>query len=307
MIYVLHDDDADGFGSCFAAQLKFGPDATYIPVNRGDPPPTMPDASEIFILDFSYSRAVMESLAHGAKITLIDHHASAQEELAGLPYCHFDTSKSAAVLSWEYFQPEQPVPLFFKYIQGADLWAWQLPHSQEIHCAVESHPLDFQTWKNISGISAPTRCFELEMECINNLIREGEICLRYADQQIQQMLDSANQAVFVMGDPAYVSFDPDEAQQGEDRYTVPVINASVLKSEACNQLLERNPDAKFAAYYHDMPHNRRQWGLRSRDGFDVSQIAKRFSGGGHPKSAGFQTAHDPNQGIPAKQSPTTAQ
>jgi phosphoesterase RecJ-like protein len=31
----------------------------------------------------------------------------------------------------------------------------------------------------------------------------------------------------------------------------------------------------------------RQFGLRSRNGFDVSEVAKKFGGGGHAAAAGF--------------------
>lgn len=40
--YVLyHAHCADGFGAAYAAWLKLGNDAQYVPVKYGDPPPVM--------------------------------------------------------------------------------------------------------------------------------------------------------------------------------------------------------------------------------------------------------------------------
>ena len=53
-------------------------------------------------------------------------------------------------------------------------------------------------------------------------------------------------------------------------------------------LLERHREAEFAATYWERD-GRRHWSLRSRaDGdFDVSQVALKRGGGGHPHAAGF--------------------
>ena len=67
-----------------------------------------------------------------------------------------------------------------------------------------------------------------------------------------------------------------------------MVNTSLLGSETCEALLGRHPEAEFAATYWERD-GRRHWSLRSRaDGdFDVSQIALKRGGGGHPHAAGF--------------------
>ena len=71
-------------------------------------------------------------------------------------------------------------------------------------------------------------------------------------------------------------------------YRVPVVNTSLLGSETCEALLERHPEAEFAATYWERD-GRRHWSLRSRANgdFDVSQIAPKLGGGGHPHAGGF--------------------
>jgi len=69
---------------------------------------------------------------------------------------------------------------------------------------------------------------------------------------------------------------------------VPVVNATLFFSEVGEEVCQRYPDALSAAHYLDWP-DRRQWGLRSRSGFDCSEVAQRYGGGGHPGAAGFTT------------------
>jgi uncharacterized protein len=66
-IYTLyHNNCPDGFGSALAAYLKFGDKSEYIGVKHQQDPPEMEPGSEVYILDFSYPRQVMEAL--------LEHH-----------------------------------------------------------------------------------------------------------------------------------------------------------------------------------------------------------------------------------------
>lgn len=303
---VLYDDDADGFAAAYAAWLKFGSEAEYQAVDRGDEAPDTRGVDRLFVLDFNYPRDTMLLLAQRSRdIVLLDHHASAKEELYDLPFCKFDLTKSAAVIAWEYFHPEESVPMFYGYVQDADLYQWRLPMSREAHLAVESYDRDFGTWASISGILMPQRDFGVESLCLEQLIRDGTVIARFADRQIKQTLDHARCGTFIVNDEAVtknriITFDPDAPSDGDGIYQVPVVNASVLTSDVCHQLLNKHPQAKFAAAYHDTKHGLRKWGLRSRGDFDVSQVCKQFGGGGHKSAGGFKTFHDADYGAPVE-------
>jgi len=77
-------------------------------------------------------------------------------------------------------------------------------------------------------------------------------------------------------------------------YLVPVVNASMLFSEVgewlCNNFIMPTGELpNFGAYYFDrVVDGIRQWGMRSRNEFDVSLVAKMYGGGGHKNAAGFQ-------------------
>ena len=81
---------------------------------------------------------------------LIDHHKTAAEDLANVPGCHFDTTRSGAVLAWQHFHPGAPVPEILLYVEDRDLWLWQLAHSREINAALGELKKDFAAWDHAS-------------------------------------------------------------------------------------------------------------------------------------------------------------
>ena len=73
-----------------------------------------------------------------------------------------------------------------------------------------------------------------------------------------------------------------------DGNEVPLCNCPpMFASEVGHWLLEENPFAPFAATYSDQGKSR-GYSLRSRDDrLNVSEIARKFGGGGHRNAAGF--------------------
>jgi hypothetical protein len=77
-----------------------------------------------------------------------------------------------------------------------------------------------------------------------------------------------------------------------------VVNAPVLQSEVGDVLCAAHPRRPFAAMFSVLAPDRpgepegRVYSLRSRNGFDVSAVAKSMGGGGHRAAAGF-TVREP--------------
>lgn len=118
--YVLYHADSDGrfAGYCAWKALQgMYPDehVHFHEVQYGQPLPISLEhlnaKDVVYILDFSYSREVLEQIAAKAgRLVVLDHHKSAQKELADLPYAFFDQSKSGALLAWEHFFPGERPP-----------------------------------------------------------------------------------------------------------------------------------------------------------------------------------------------------
>lgn len=288
-VVVLYDGDPDGLTAAFAAWLRFGDEARYIAVARNEVPPPLPGCVALYICDFNYPREQMLALAQQVPfIQLLDHHKTAQDELGDLSFCYFDTTRSAAGIAWEYFQGTPP-PAFVGYVQDADLWTWALPCSHEVHMAVDSHPLEFQKWQEISGVTIP-RDPHRESACLENLMDDGETCLRFAHAKVNEILDNCRMATFICNGSNTITFDPDAPTTGDGVYCVPVVNTPLMRSHVCHQLLNDYPNSPFSAAYCDMPGGVRDWSLRSRADFDVSAVAKKFGGGGHRMASGFKVA-----------------
>lgn len=128
-LVLYHANCPDDFCAAWVAHRKLGDDADYEPVSYGQPPPDVRGRT-VYILDFSYKRPVMrEVLSQAHFVAVLDHHKTAEAELAGivdefvlrpdlianplgshLPIVHFDMDKSGARLAWEHFFPKEEAP-----------------------------------------------------------------------------------------------------------------------------------------------------------------------------------------------------
>lgn len=262
-LILYHASCADGLGAAIACrtclfekgELDF---AEFKSVQYGEKPPDVA-GKDVMIVDFSYPRETLLAMKESAKsLVVIDHHKTAQAELADLDFCIFDMSKSGAVLTWKYLFPNKPVPLLFEYLQDRDLWLFKLPQSREVSAALRSYPPFIETWIQFLAPNA-----------IESLKADGTAILRYQQREIEAKLSHPFERIEIGG------------------YSVPCINSTHLISEIGNEMAKGQP---FAALYFDTD-NKRVFSLRSTDeGVDVAEIAKQYGGGGHRNAAGFSVA-----------------
>ena len=253
-LVLYHADCTDGFGAAWAIWKRF-PNAKFVAVKHGFPPPEGLEDRHVVIVDFSYGREIIESIAKkAASLCILDHHVTAQAALDGFSFAHFDLEKSGAVLAWEWAH-EESAPLLLKYIQDKDLWQWQLPGSREVNAALASYPFDFSTWDSLSK---------------DILEVEGRGILRYENMLVDKMTE---EAVMI-------------SLNGE---TVPAVYSPVLTSQIGERLSANHP---FCVIWHQRD-GRRYFSLRSKTGgLSVASIAAQYGGGGHTHAAGFSVSLD---------------
>jgi oligoribonuclease NrnB/cAMP/cGMP phosphodiesterase (DHH superfamily) len=261
-IIIYHANCPDGFGAAWSFWKKYGEDADYHAAIHGEPPPEVTDR-EVYIIDFSYSREITETLAQSAKkIVILDHHKTAKENLDGLPYFEYDVTHSGAYLAWRYLFGEQNVPKLILAIEDRDLWNWKISDSKLLLTVLDSHPYDFQAWDELSSK------MELDSPEYLNVLMEGVAISRYSSAVIKQILKTAHTLKIL----------------GQD---IPAVNSPYFQSEMGATLSLGQPYA--CVYTWDGDHYR--FSLRSdSNGLDVAEIAKRFGGGGHAKAAGFRVS-----------------
>lgn len=79
-LVIYHASCADGFGAAFSCWLKLGDEAEYVPMQYGDIDTHLEyTGREVFILDFSFPREVMDHFfANAKRVVWLDHHASSR-------------------------------------------------------------------------------------------------------------------------------------------------------------------------------------------------------------------------------------
>ena len=101
ILCIFHKSCADGFGAALAVKVYFdqlGKECEFLPAHYNDPVPDV-TGKNVIIVDFSYSREVLLKMEKQADtIVVLDHHVTAQKELEGLSFCHFDMNKSGPML-----------------------------------------------------------------------------------------------------------------------------------------------------------------------------------------------------------------
>lgn len=260
-LVIYHKSCPDGFGAALALKVYFDrehPNQTveFIAANHGDAVPDVTN-KHVYIVDYAYNRDTTLAIEKAAlSLIVLDHHKSAEEYLKGIDCCIFDMSRSGAMMTWQHFNPQWPVPLLIQYIQDKDLWTWALPHSKEFSSGLSLYPYDFKTWQAL-----------LDDKNIEQVIDQGRTVHAYEQQLVRRAIGKGVRIVNVAG------------------HQVPMLNSSVLSSEIGNELAIGQP---FAVTYFDTK-DKRIFSLRSdANGLDVSAIAKQFTGGGgHFHAAGF--------------------
>jgi len=267
-VWVLyHGNCYDGFGSAYAAWEKFGDGAKYIPCDYAQktaPLDEVPDHASVYVLDFSFPReALIAANERFESLVVIDHHATAREDLTGLSFCLFDMTKSGAVLSWEFFHPTNPTPRLLHHVQDRDLWKFEIEGTKEVHVVLQSHPMDFKLWRELAS---------LDQKGFHSIYKNGAGIIRFRDRQVRIMCER-------------VRFE----RVGPE--TIPVVNATLFFSEVADELLNRHPDAPYSAVFYETWSEKdqawiRRWSFRSKGDYDVSKVARLYGGGGHPRASG---------------------
>lgn len=274
---IYHGNCADGFGAAWVVRRALGDGVEFHAGVYQNPPPDV-CGHDVIMVDFSYKRAVLDEMAvHAKSILILDHHKTAAEDLADLPappevpdmrgwlpdsgvYATFDMTRSGAMITWDHFNLASP-PKLIQHIQDRDLWLFKLEGTREIQANVFSYPYDFAVWDGL--MAAP----------VESLIAEGRAIERKHFKDIAELVKVCRREMTIGG------------------IVVPVASLPYTLTSDAGHLMATEHPSKIGACYWDTPEGR-VFSLRSTDdGPDVSEIAKRYGGGGHAHASGFRLAY----------------
>lgn len=299
-LVIYHANCTDGFGAAFAAWKKLSDEAEYMPQNYGEASPDMWAEKcrdrDVYILDFSFPKLVMDNIFHAAKrVVWLDHHKTAFEMWCGkAPNVFFtihkesderkrivlDDCKSGALLAWEYFHPGTEVPMLIQHIDDRDRWQFKLEGSKELHAYLGSlRPWSFSIWQ------AVLISHRIDVGGYEETLAQGAAILRAQNQTVQRIVGHARTCHIIKTEPKPV---------GEHWEINVLVNASGLavnspihQSEVGHELTNKSGSFGLAWYLDE--DNTVRCSIRSNGDYDVSAIARAFGGGGHRNAAGFST------------------
>ena len=265
-LVIYHGNCADGFTAAWAFHQSFGDAYDYLAGVYQQPTPDVIDR-DVYLMDFSYKYDVVLKMLNTAKsVTLIDHHASAIEDLAPLIgtqgfnwYC--DIGRSGAGLAWTFLHADRiPLPPALTLVEDRDLWKFLFPETRAFNAYLFAHEY---TWANWYKLMAHT--WESIRE---HIVPLGNAIEMKHWKDVRELVELTRREVTFAG------------------HTIQVANLPYTMSSDAAQILAEN--MPFGACYWDTESGR-NFSLRSAPtGLDVSKVAMIFGGGGHKHAAGFR-------------------
>jgi oligoribonuclease NrnB/cAMP/cGMP phosphodiesterase (DHH superfamily) len=269
-LVIYHSPCMDGYTAAWACWLVH-PEWEFVPGVHGYTVPLEDMVGrDVYFLDFSYKRPVMEQVINVARsVTVLDHHVSAESDLKELFDLKqikgvFDAKHSGAYLAWRHFHPDEEVPQLVLFVEDRDLWLFRYEETRPVCDAIFSHAYSFQMWNNFN-----TMC-EAGYDGWSILVKEGLAIGRKQAKDVAELTAKLKYHMMIAGK------------------VVPVVNVPYIYASDVGELLYQDPKVPFAAtYFYDGDNY--IFSLRSSEtGDDVSEVAKVYGGGGHKHSAGFQ-------------------
>jgi len=279
-LVVFHRNCLDGFCGAFIYHENVRERQTrgeiveslvdYLPYNYGEPLPDIEvfRGKKVTLVDISFTRHHLEKCAAIADgFLVLDHHKTAEQNLAGLDFCIFDMNRSGAAMMWDHLYPGQPRPAIVDYVQDRDLWKFELRGSEFISNILQATPLTFEDW---AGLSVKFKTG------LDQLIEAGYWVHEWKKRAIEAALVQVQEVTWMGHKGGIVNF-----------------STNGLFSEVAGEIAKKYA---FGCVYF-MEGKQYRYSLRSRGqgGIDVSTIASFMNGGGHRNAAGFHSEHHPSK------------
>lgn len=262
-VILYHGKCPDGFGAAYAAWKKFGDTAEYIPVDHGDAPPEGLEGRDVYVVDFCYeTKEQMEMLAKiTARFVVLDHHKSSKTYVESAPEHVFDSTRSGATIAWHYFHPTTHIPRLLQCLEDGDLYRYALPDTRDIFSYLLVLPFDFLAWDELM--------LKLEDDTQRDeVMKKAKAYTEFFEALANSSVDRAKKVHF----------------EGHEVYFASTHPNMTMKSYVGHALYTKLPPFSLVVTAHP---NGFGVSIRGDGTIDVSVIATKYGGGGHPGSSGF--------------------
>jgi oligoribonuclease NrnB/cAMP/cGMP phosphodiesterase (DHH superfamily) len=273
-IVFYHGECPDGFGGAYSAWKKLGDSAHYIPLKYGTLIDTDIAGANLYFVDFCYPKPVMDDIVVKAgHVTVLDHHEGTEAVVETMPEYVYDANRSGASIAWSYFHPDTPMPALVKYVEDDDLYRFKLEDTRSVISYLSAHPFSFELWDEVAQ----------KLDAGGESAREMLGTMRTYEEQFDLLCEmSANQAKLV-------------EFEGHEVYFGYTHQAKPMKSKVGNLLAKKKGPFALVVSPHPLGYG---VSIRGDGTIDVSAIARKYGGNGHPNSSGFHVEN--NQPMPWK-------
>lgn len=279
---VFYHNDLDGECAAYwCSYINANKNKTFIKMNYDKPFPInviLPNET-VYIVDFSIQPEEMKDLLEVTpNVVWIDHHKTAIEKykdfplldkIKGIRYSDENEPLAACMLTYIYVMIMQKnntnnfyssfaevAPYFTKLINDWDIWS--LRDKNTVPFIVGCHLYDTNPesglWKRLSKINL-----------IAKIIKEGEICIRYRDNWAESYMRSFG---FETEFEGYKCF---------------CVNLGQCNSQYFKSIKSDKYDIYITFVFNGEKYNVSLYSTK----IDVSEIAKKYGGGGHAGASGF--------------------
>lgn len=272
---IYHSRCPDGIMSAWC--FRNFSDVEFFPAAYGWEPPEV-SGKNVYIVDFSYPREILETMKTQAKsLVVLDHHKTSEAALRDLDYCIFDMSRSGAQITWDYLNPGKERPPVVDYVGDRDLWTWSLPESKNVNSYLSAIIFD------------PRLPLKTTFERLDFLVENWDL------KRVSEIGASLNNLT-----DSYVAQLAVNTFSGDVNYTVNnemrtqsfiVCVCPILQSDVGNYLAMKHQKPALLLWLKNTSPEGEVWGcsLRNYDQspLDLSEIATSYGGGGHRNACGF--------------------
>lgn len=285
---VFHHRDMDGYASAAvvglyrALHLDDAPEDRPVEADQNiifyglqygdDIPVNLPGKNDrVYIVDFHFPRADMDLLLKrvpAGQIVWIDHHVShlTQDYGVELPGSRVD-GKAGCRLTWEHLFGDRPLPEALALIEDYDIWAHKLPDSRAFMLGMETIPNapHCDIWRDL--LDHTRHAPDVRHNIVLNIIERGKVAQDFRRVVAEDACQSYGFETVIDGHPVFVL---SGTLRGSDTFgsRVGVFGMVATQTFAGDRWvvsLYSSPDSNI----------------------DVSEICKRFQGGGHRGAAGW--------------------
>lgn len=282
---IISDSDLDGIGAIVVAKTIF-PNIEYITPERNLINETVKDVinsgkyNTIFMTDCSISDEdveliVCEFVSKGNKFVLLDHHKSAihlnKYEWSKIKVETDGFKHSGTELMFSHLKElgynMDALAEFSEMVRCYDTWDWANLNKPE------PERLNVLYWN-----------YEEKELFVQNMVNRISKGLPLINEKDNAVIDTIKNL-----DKKYIEERKEMFSiKYYDKYKVAVLFTDRCVSQLGNIICKENEDIDFCCL---VDLNRSKISMRCvKDSVDVSEIAKRFNGGGHAKAAGFVLA-----------------